>query len=752
VGNLAPAAGPSATFTVDNTAPSLVISPPSVTVANSAMSVTYTVTYTGADVITLATGSVSLNRTSTANTSSVTISGTDNLTRTVTISGLSGDGTIGISIAAGTASDLAGNLVPAAGPSATFTVNNAAPSLVISAPTVTYNANALVTVTVSSAATPTGNVALSVDSGPTTTLPLDGSGSATFTITSPNVGNHTLSATYPPTGIFLGNSGLGNLTVNPAVTTAVISTPSVTYHADGIVTVTISSLVGTPTGTVSLSVDSGAAMTQSLNGSGIATFTVSGPNAGNRNLIASYAAQGNYGASTGSGTLTVNPAATTTAIISAPSVTYNANGLVTVLVSSGTGTPTGTVSLSVDGGTAMTQPLNGSGIATFTVSGPNAGNRNLIASYAAQGNYGASTGSGTLTVNPAATTMGINAPSVTYGTNGSVAVTVSSSTGTPSGIVTLSVDGGSLLTQSLNGSGIATFTVATPNAGSRSLSASYAAQGNFLASAITGTLTVSKAVPTATLSTNAANNTAIVNSYIILTATVTSGATGTVTFKDGPTTIPGSVTQLSGGTASFSWHVTTNGQHLITAEYEGDGNFLGPTSSSPVSLNVFNYSSTTSLTSNSSNPSLYHDTVSFTATVTSGATGTVQFKDGMTVLGSVALSGSPNTAVFSTSALAGGQRSITATYIGDSNFEPSTSSTYVQTVEADGNFSGSGKPLVTDALKALRFAAGLDIPTATDILHGDVAPLVNGKPQPDGKIDMGDVVVILRNAVGLVSW
>jgi hypothetical protein len=237
-----------------------------------------------------------------------------------------------------------------------------------------------------------------------------------------------------------------------------------------------------------------------------------------------------------------------------------------------------------------------------------------------------------------------------------------------------------------------------------------------------------------------------------LTATVTSGATGTVTFKDGPTTIPGSVTQLSGGTASFSWHVTTNGQHLITAEYEGDGNFLGPTSSSPVSLNVFNYSSTTSLTSNSSNPSLYHDTVSFTATVTSGATGTVQFKDGMTVLGSVALSGSPNTAVFSTSALAGGQRSITATYIGDSNFEPSTSSTYVQTVEADGNFSGSGKPLVTDALKALRFAAGLDIPTATDILHGDVAPLVNGKPQPDGKIDMGDVVVILRNAVGLVSW
>jgi hypothetical protein len=36
--------------------------------------------------------------------------------------------------------------------------------------------------------------------------------------------------------------------------------------------------------------------------------------------------------------------------------------------------------------------------------------------------------------------------------------------------------------------------------------------------------------------------------------------------------------------------------------------------------------------------------------------------------------------------------------------------------------------------------------------HGDVAPLVAGKPQPDGKITMGDVVVILRKSIGLVIW
>ncbi|MBI5484436.1 MAG: hypothetical protein HY888_08245, partial [Deltaproteobacteria bacterium] len=64
---------------------------------------------------------------------------------------------------------------------------------------------------------------------------------------------------------------------------------------------------------------------------------------------------------------------------------------------------------------------------------------------------------------------------------------------------------------------------------------------------------------------------------------------------------------------------------------------------------------------------------------------------------------------------------------------------------------GPGKtgPALSDALKALNFALGLEIPTAADILNGDVAPLVNGVPHPDGKIDLGDVIVILRKVVGL---
>jgi len=69
----------------------------------------------------------------------------------------------------------------------------------------------------------------------------------------------------------------------------------------------------------------------------------------------------------------------------------------------------------------------------------------------------------------------------------------------------------------------------------------------------------------------------------------------------------------------------------------------------------------------------------------------------------------------------------------------------------DGDLDGGGVS-VTDALLALRITAGLITPTVSDIVHADVAPFVNNVPHPDGKIDIGDVVVILRKAIGLTMW
>jgi len=67
------------------------------------------------------TKQITLNKTGTAN-GKVAVSGSGNTSRTVTISGITGNGTLGISVEAGTARDSAGDLAPAAGPSVTFEV------------------------------------------------------------------------------------------------------------------------------------------------------------------------------------------------------------------------------------------------------------------------------------------------------------------------------------------------------------------------------------------------------------------------------------------------------------------------------------------------------------------------------------------------------------------------------------------------------------------------------------------------------
>lgn len=119
------------TLEVDNTPPTISISGPSQALVNQSDQVTYTVTYADANDITinLAPDHVQLNP-SGVNCSSVTVSSGGN-PRTVTLSGCTGDGTVGITIAEGSAVDAAGNPAPASTPSATFTVDNTPPTIMI---------------------------------------------------------------------------------------------------------------------------------------------------------------------------------------------------------------------------------------------------------------------------------------------------------------------------------------------------------------------------------------------------------------------------------------------------------------------------------------------------------------------------------------------------------------------------------------------------------------------------------------------
>ena len=112
----------------DVTPPTVSISAPSVALTKSGP-VTFTVTYGGADSVTLRQEDLYYQGSGTAYGMEVSVSGSGTTTRTVTISSVGGTGTLSLCLVPGTASDAAGNLAPAAGPSQAFTVDNTAPTI-----------------------------------------------------------------------------------------------------------------------------------------------------------------------------------------------------------------------------------------------------------------------------------------------------------------------------------------------------------------------------------------------------------------------------------------------------------------------------------------------------------------------------------------------------------------------------------------------------------------------------------------------
>ncbi len=153
-------------------------------------------------------------------------------------------------------------------------------------------------------------------------------------------------------------------------------------------------------------------------------------------------------------------------------------------------------------------------------------------------------------------------------------------------------------------------------------------------------------------------------------------ATGTVSFQDGATSL-GMATISATGEASITVSTFSLGPHTLTAVYAGDANFL-TSMSGPVSLTVNPAPIAVSLVS-SDNPSAYGQVVTFTATVPSGATGTIQFRDRAANLGGpVTISG--GAAAFSIGTLSAGTHLITAAYSGDTNHTAATSDVLMQLV------------------------------------------------------------------------
>ena len=194
--------------------------------------------------------------------------------------------------------------------------------------------------------------------------------------------------------------------------------------------------------------------------------------------------------------------------------------------------------------------------------------------------------------------------------------------------------------------------------------------------------------PTSTSLTSSLNP-STVGASVTFTATVTSTTagtiTGTVNFLDGATQI-GTGTVGAGGVATFATTALAQGSHSITAQYSGDTNYSGGTSTAITQVvnAAGGKAATTTSVASSLNPSTVGASVTFTATVTSTTAGTiagtVNFLDGATQIGSGTLAA--GIATFTTTTLTQGPHSITATYAGNSTYATSTSSAITQTVNA----------------------------------------------------------------------
>ncbi len=226
----------------------------------------------------------------------------------------------------------------------------------IVAPPINYGQNGIVTVNVVSAAgTVTGNVTLSVDGGAPITLPLT-NGSAVFTLTTPAVGTHSLSASYAAQPPFAASSATGSLVVSPAPLTITASSASVPFgSAIPAITPTIVGLVPPDT-------------QASLGALTCSTTAVQGSPVGSYPTNCSGAVNANYAIIYVPGTVTITGVAVTITASSAsvaygspvPAITPNVVGLVAPDTVASLGALTCSTT-AVQGSPAGTYPSNCSG-------------------------------------------------------------------------------------------------------------------------------------------------------------------------------------------------------------------------------------------------------------------------------------------------------------------------------------------------------------------------------------------------------
>jgi hypothetical protein len=390
--------------------------------------------------------------------------------------------------------------------------------------------------------------------------------------------------------------------------------------------------------------------------------------------------------------------------------------LTTQLVSAA-GTPTGSVAFLEDGNQIGTAQIDSNGQAILSVTSLIAGTHNFIAIYPAPGVTNSTLpparsvvaivlvdGNSTATL-PTTTAIAAS-PNPAYALQ---VVTVeakvtTTASGTPTGSVTFYDAGASIGTTVLQPNGIATLFPSFTPAGTHQLTAVYSGDASFISSTSPSLAETVQLNPTATVITSMTPNPVNAFTTTTLTAKVSSttgpifSATGTVTFSIGGSIL--GTANLANGAATLQITSGAPGSYRVIATYSGDTAFAksaSPSQTLTVTPDVFPITLTSS-----ENPSIFGDSVTFTASIVTAITvtasgppltGTFTFFDGTAQLGKPVQAGTAGMATYTTATLTVATHPITAVFSGNADVAGATSPITDQVVQPyPGTFTLSITP------------------------------------------------------------
>ncbi|MCC7175782.1 MAG: Ig-like domain repeat protein [Bryobacterales bacterium] len=567
---------------------------------------------------------------------------------------------------------------------------------------------------------------------------------ATFTTSALSPGSHALTAVYNGDGNYEGSFSpvLMQEVTAAAKTPTSVGITSSRNPAPSNQPVTLTAVVtgagGTPTGTVRFE-DSGMLLGEAVLSGGRGSVVVASFAVGTHHITARYGGDQTFADSLSPQFVQVVTEQTMSSTTTLLSTSVNPSTLgqpvtFTATVSSGSGTPTGTVQF-YDAGVLLGSAGLSGGSAQFTASSLSTGTHAITAVYGGDSTHlGSTSGVLTQTVNlaPGASTTTALTASASQSTAGQEVVftaTVTSRTGTPAGAVRF-VDGSTLLGVVNLAAGQAQYATSSLFPGTHLIRAIYTGDDDHAgSSSVTVPHTVLGGDPRPVLTSSA--NPAVRGQPVTFEAQLYPDCDGMVAFTDGAVVL-GSVLLESGGRARLVASRLSVGVHQIAAVYTGGA--VCPAATSIVLSQTVQPAGTATAISAAASPSGTSGAFILTATtqvLPPGAgtpSGEVVFRDGEAVLG-VSTLNSGGVATLAVHLPPASSRAIFAEYAGNAEFASSASVRLTDLTDLSRpDFEASY------VVNSASFATGLAPGTYATIfgsrLSGGITK-VNGLPYPD---------------------